>query len=326
MKVKKRYLTIFFFLLLVSVIQSQTHQKDYKNRKYNYNLVKKIYFYSNGNYYPLTIIISPYGYWFTGEIYLGHKASAIIQRSGNIFGWGLSKVKIGNKYYSDMVETSNNYIYDTVPIDTISSVFKNIKCISNIPKLPLTFSAKDNLINITDSNSYELLVREFKYSYLLKNIELPKDSCEIIRFTYPLNVYYPYKISFAVVALKIWPDKIEMISNSLNTVNLLDIKLEKHGGVLLKKKDYKRLKKRISKTPFNTDIDCEACSLPDYKDFDFVIEYKNNESYYSYFLCESMLFYKKEKSQKKVISYLMGLYHSVYQLNKNYFGIERKYK
>ncbi|RLD69093.1 MAG: hypothetical protein DRI87_09920 [Bacteroidetes bacterium] len=329
-------LVVFFLFLTVGILKSQTRKEfkdfqDYKNyrdtnNKYNYNLVKKICFLSNGIYYPLTVVISPYGYWFTSEIHLGHKANTIIQHKGGIFGWGISKVKIGDKYYSYDVSTSNNYRYDTITTDTMYSVFENIKCINNTPELPKTFSSEDSLINITDSNSYELLTREFKYSYLLKDIQLPKDSCEIIRCIYPLNVYYPYKTSFAVVVLKIWPDKIEMISNSLNTVNLLDIKPEKYGKVTLKKNDFKRLKKIIAKTPFGNNVNCDVCSYQSYKDFDFIIDYKTDESYFSYFLCENILLHKKEKSEKKTISYLSGIYNFIYYLNSKYFNIERKNK
>jgi len=314
----KKYIAIFIFCLLVSSLQSQTAiNEDKKTTEYS-NLVKTIWFLSQENYYPLTIEISPYGYWFVGDIYLGHNAHDINEYLRyQTFGWGIDGC---------MVDTPNDYIYDTVTADTIHSIFNNVMCINNTPKLPLNFLYKNRLINISDSSSYAEMIKEIQYTLLFSNIALPQDSCEIIRCVYPINVYYPYKTSFAVVVLKVWSDKIEMISSIINSTNLLDLKTEKIGNVILEKRDYKRLQKRLSRTSFNKKIDCSCCFSSPLCDFEYVIEYKNKEINSSYFLCENFYLRNLDKSQKKIINYLSGLYHSVYQLNGKYFSVVRKVK
>jgi hypothetical protein len=309
MRFKNIYSVVFIFLLLDNCLHSQTNLNE-DNGKYS-NIVRKFDFLSQGNHYPLTVVLSPYGYWQHGKVIMGHNRYDNIEFMRNTtFGWGINGL---------MVETPRSYTYDTIAVDTITSMFNTIMCFNDSPKLPINPSDNDKLINLSDSNLYAYLSKEFKYTYLLRNTSFDDiiDS-EVIRIVYATNSF-PYKTSFDLVSLVILPDSIKMASASINTINLLNVKVKENGSVFLRTKDYKRLIKRIRKTIFNEEVDCNQCNQEPFDQFDFIVDYKNNQFHSSYFLCDNL--HLKNRRQQMIIDYLLGLKSTLVHLNKKYFPV-----
>jgi len=248
---KKVKLLIFAFVVIINTVNSQITQNRNQENLNNSNFVKNIIFKSQGTYYPLTVLLSPYGYWQHGMVRIGHKKFENIEYLRNItFGWNIN---------GSILETPRYYIYDTLTTDTISSLFKSaMYCYSSSVN---NFYEINNheLISSLDSISFAILVQEFKYSYLLRDVYFDDKDREILRIVYPKNSY-PYKTSFNFITFVIWSDSIKMTSVSLNTENLLNIKVVENGSVFLKTKDYKRLRNSIKNSIFNELVDCNNCS------------------------------------------------------------------
>ena len=59
------------------------------------------------------------------------------------------------------------------------------------------------------------------------------------------------------------------------------------------------------------------CNQEPHDQFGFILDYKNNEHHYSFFLCEYLKV--KDKNQQEIINYLTGLKRSIVTLNERYF-------
>lgn len=305
MVIKKNSIFLACFLLINS-LYCQPNFDDIKDSTLNSNIVKKVCFTTQNNYYPITLSICPYGFWFLGDIYLGHNSNAVTESLRYIsFGWEINGA---------MVETPKSYIYDTISVDTLISKFGTVMNTDVIPSLPVSYIERGGLICISDSLSYANIINELKYTYMLNNID---SDYNLIRVIYPTNSH-PYKTSFEIVSLTFISDgNYKMNSISINTVNLLDIKTKVNGTVLLNKKDSKRFAKRIDRTTFNEKVDCSICNQPPFDQFKFIIEFKNGKSHNSFFLCNNLK--GRDKNQNEIIDHLTGLKRLIEYLNEKYF-------
>lgn len=305
----KKYVLIIVCLALFEFVKCQEYINEHEYDKNFSNIVKEIVFESQGKYYPLTVLLCPYGYWEYSQIRFGKRNYYKIEYLSNIsFGW---------KSNGESIKTPNTYIYDTLKSDTIFSLFENLMC--TVDKLSLPINPEDKVVNFNArSNLYSNLISEFKYTYLLKNIEVNDNQYQNIRILYPVLSENGYKDYFNLVNLKLMKDSIEMTSYVINTVNLFDIKVEKKRSYFIIGREYKRLTKRISKTTFNKSIVCNGCNQPPYNQLDFLIDYSSNKLNYSYFLCEGIV--GSNKNQNEIIYYLQGLKHTIVYLNEKYFS------
>lgn len=84
------------------------------------NIVKKIVFVSEGQHYPLTVLFSRFGYWDYCIIRHGFSDySDFDYLKSNHFGWTTDGVGYKTPY---------TYVYDTLKIDTLYSIFNTVMC------------------------------------------------------------------------------------------------------------------------------------------------------------------------------------------------------
>lgn len=289
----------------LSVHAQTNHYEDHNEYPI---IVKRFCFISQGNSYPLTVEICPYGFWFLGDVYYGHSQEPLKEYLKQMcFSWKVNGL---------MVITPRSYYYDTLTVDTILTKFNTGLCNQNYPGFVINNPDYPDLINLSDSGSFKEFIKEFGYTYILRNIVFDDENFEIIRVIYPTNSF-PYKTSFDLVTLKLLPNGIQMTSTSIETINLLNIQIKENGTALLKTKDYKRLIKRITKTTFNKSIASDQCNDAPYDQNEFIVDYRKGDVHNSYFLCDYLS--AEDKNQQKIINYLIGLKSTVAFLNEKYF-------
>lgn len=275
------------------------------------NLVKRYLFEKQNRYYPLTVEICPYGFWYVSDIYLGFGEGPIREYLRHAsFGWNVNGVAI---------ETPHEYFYDTINIDTLKSKLNPVHCIQNthnMRELQLKSLKRDTLINISDHYSFAELLMEFKYSFVLRNINVNSKNEELIHILYP-TIIEPYKTSFDLVTLRVFTDHIGLSSTSINTTNLLKIEMIENGNAILIGKEYRRLNKIINKCSFEKTIDCNKCYHQPFEQFAFILNYQNKAVHSSYFLCEGIR--GENKDMKKSTDIFLGLKHLIVSLNEKYF-------
>lgn len=306
-----KYIIKHLILLLIifpGLLNSQNHIIDTNEEETYPNVIKNMVFVSRGQYYPLSVSLSPFGFWYFCKIRTGFSNFQDFETLKAVsFGWSKDSVEWS---------TPSTYFYDTLRIDTLYSIFDKVLCKTNTKGVDKDFDKRNEDLD-------ELIAAEIKYSYLFETLEKRSTSSEMIRVTYP-TIAYPFKSLYAIILFEIWPDSISIHSYSINTSNIFDMKVIDNGRILMKEKDFRRFTKRVNKTIFDTQIDCQICFTEIFSDFDVVIEKLTDDTHDVFFLCALMREFVNNRDEKLIIDYLLGLYHSSYHINKKYFGIERQ--
>lgn len=189
---KNSVIILLFFAVIFKTVSGQTSdvQEDHSNT----NIIKNVAFATQGNIYPLTVLLNPYGYWTFGEIEYGYNQWGTMQYLTN---FSCSWVVNGTR-----VETPQSYLYDTLAIDTITIQFKSLWC-RNYPPKHFNADIVNAQANSLDSISFELLKQDFLYTFLLSHISSSEDNRDFIRVVYP-TTSLPYKSSFEVIKLNLF--------------------------------------------------------------------------------------------------------------------------
>ncbi len=300
---------ILAFFILIELLLGQENTKINKIQKEDANIVRNIVFVSQGMYIPLTVLYCPYGYWEFGNVRYGfHNYDNIQYLSHHKYGW---------KSNGMTIETPSRYVYDTINIDTIFSLYENLMCRA-IDSSVTQYYDFDTMSNITNKkNISKILINDFEYTHLLKNIvDYDNNENENIKVLYSSISPNGYLDYFYLVNLRLMQDSILMTSSIINTINLLDINLEIKDSIVITGREYKRLAKRISKTTFSKIVDCGNCRQEPFDQEVYMIDFSSEYLHSTFFLCDLL---KTNKKEKKTMDYLKGLKHHVSYLNRKYF-------
>lgn len=287
---------ILVIFLSVSLIQSYGQNQTNAD---NVNIVKNTVFVSNGNCYPLTLLICPYGYWEYGQIRSGlNNFNNIKYLVNQNFSWLSGGIRIN---------TPTEYVFDTLNIDTLKSPFNIL-------------NYHNRLVNDTNSIEYKInnfIKFDFKYSYLIQGILINKSKNEYINIIYSDLSKSGYKENFHFVSLEIFGDSIKMNSADIFVSNLINKKIIYNGSVFLNRKESKKLLYKIVNINFKDSLDCYDCTLAPYNQLNFIIDYNNQNNHKTYIMCN--LLQSNNKNQEKTIDYLKGLKNTIVKLNEKYF-------
>lgn len=292
-------LCVFIFGLLTG--QEAAKSIDVQNYS---NIVKNSVFVSQDQYFPMTVLISPFGYWYYGQIKYGLcNYDNIDYLKEARFGWQESEIcKL----------TPSDYFFDTLSVDTVYSLFINPMCEGDDFFIHKCYT--DSVLN--NSKSINNMINEYKFTYLLQDMYL--DTTESIHVLYSHLSDNGYHDLFFLVSLHFFADSIKMISYRINTTNLLNIYSETIDSVYLSDRESQRIIKKLSTSLFDKKIDCSLCNQFENNQYSFLIDYNRDGLHSTFFLCDNIV--SKSKMQKIILNNLKGLKSIIIQLNNKHFG------
>lgn len=293
-------------LFIIKDIKSQNYQID-TNNTYEYLIkINKIMFMSDGNYYPLTIYLRPYGYWMPQDICFGHN----YERSEYEILWIPEEKK-------DAKISTPKYIYDTLRFDTIMSYFAvNEQYIRIKTGNTINLPKRISLPYYQSEDTLYYLIKDFEYSFLLDKINGPRlsDSSNNHEFRVLYsNEVFPLIKTFNSIRISFIGDSAQVYFSLINVENLQQISLLKEDSTWLKPREVKQLKRKMLSIDFNVDgLDyCKGAYS------EFLLEYKRDLNYYYCLLCDypvNISGYKKEMMYK-----FSGLRNLLIHFSKKYF-------
>lgn len=297
----------FFWILIVlpQFLFPQGFNNSSEEVTHHENIVKRVAFKTNDGLYPLTVLISPYGYLKNSEVRLGDNKYDSIDYLNNI--------AIGWKHNDIWHRTSKLYRFDTLTVDTIYSVFGKVMCETKNPK----WSYPDNTIKMPDISSS--LANEFKYTYFFSKLIFQVEHPVVLRVTYPISKD-PFESNLTTLTMELFEDSISMNSKILDITDIFNITVEDQGNAILSRKHYRSLKKVLSGSDFDQKVVCYHAKDSSITDWDFVLEYIDCEQHYTYFLCSSAK-YINNRDDRPIVRNFVDLFMAAKNFNTLYFGV-----
>jgi len=298
---------LWLILLLPQFVFSQ--EFDSKNNKVSKqeNIVKRVAFATNQEFYPLTVLISPYGYLMNSKVWLGDQKCDSIDY--------LKNFSIGWQNKDSWHSTSSLYRFDTLSVDTIYNVLGTAMC--NTKNIEWVYP--DQSINVPDLRS--TIANEFKYSFLFEQLDLKVESPVVLRVTYPTSTN-PFESNLSSLTMELSENSILLKSKLFDISDIFNIIVLQQEEAELNKKHYKSLNRILSKSVFNKNVVCYHLKDSSITDWDFVLEYFNGEKHYTYFLCSSAKSLSNDED-KAIVKNIVDLFLAAKNFNNYYFGIGR---
>ncbi len=268
------FFLMFIFLILIKTenISAKTKHNNIRDTLIYVDERENICFFSNGKYYPFSLTKRPYGY-FT-PIY--------------------KDIEYG---FYDKEKDRDKFRFSYTPKNKVVRVTSDsYKYIKEIDTLYNYFSRPRKSEKILDTFN---LSRELEYSYLLREINhtplIKNDNDEELRMIY-VGEYDGFVRELYLMRVEFYDESAKIFFTKIDTEIAQDINVVKTDTAWLKGRDLKELREKMNKIDFNKINDLENDNCPDFfyyggRKFEYLLEYKNKDSYNYTILCDCSSYY-----------------------------------